>query len=161
MRLAFFVLIIFGLLTTGCGFDDDSPGANCTPATVAEQEDLINQYIDQQGWTMQSTASGIRYTIETPGTGDNISFGDTVELDYHGVLLTGATFDAGSIGPAVFEQGAFISGFEEGLQLFNEGAEGTMILPSALAYGCFPPQGSIIGQNEVLLFEITVTNVDQ
>jgi len=160
MRSLLLVLVLCGLITQVCGFDDDEPGSNCTPVPVSEQEDLINQYIDQQGWTMQSTASGLRYVIETPGTGDNIMYGDTIELDYQGALLTGGTFDSGSIGPVVFSQGGFIPGFEEGLLLFNEGAQGIIILPSALAYGCFPPQGSTIGQNQVLLFEITVTNVD-
>jgi FKBP-type peptidyl-prolyl cis-trans isomerase FkpA len=160
MRSGLFIFVVCGLIAQACGFDDDDPTNTCTPVTVAEQEDLINDYIDQQGWTMQTTASGLRYAIETPGTGDNIMVGNTISLDYQGALLNGNTFDAGSIGPDVFTANAFIPGFQEGLQLFNDGSEGLMIIPSALAYGCFPPQGSIIGQNEVLVFEVSNISVD-
>ncbi|GJM28637.1 MAG: hypothetical protein DHS20C17_12720 [Cyclobacteriaceae bacterium] len=132
----------------------------CTPVPVGDQDEIIDQYIDQSGQTMQTTASGLRYVIETPGTGDNIDYGNTVELEYQGVLLDGTDFDSGTLGPLVLNQNTFIPGFEEGIQLFNEGAEGLIVIPGALAYGCFPPIGSVIGDNDVLVFSITVLSVD-
>lgn len=160
MRSGLIIFLVCGLIAQACGFDDDGPTNTCTPASVADQEDLINEYIDQQGWTMQTTASGLRYAIETPGTGDNIMVGNTIELDYQGVLLDGRTFDSGTLGPDVLTANAYIPGFQEGLQLFNEGSAGLLVIPAALGYGCFPPQGSIVGQNDVLVFEISNITID-
>ncbi len=154
------LLFVAVLIAQGCSMDDDAPINDCTLVPVEEQDEIIDQYIDENGWTMQTTASGLRYAIETPGTGDNISYGDTIEFSYQGVLLDGTTFDSGTIGPLIVNQGAFIPGFEEGLLLFNEGTEGLLIIPAELAYGCFPPAGSIIGENEILVFEMTIITVD-
>ena len=160
MKHTIIVLLISTLIATGCASDDDGPRTVCNPVPASEQDDLINEFVDQNGWTMQTTSSGLRYSIETPGTGDNIMYGDTIEIDYQGALLSGASFDAGTIGPIIFGQNSFIPGFEESLLLVNEGAEALFILPGEIAYGCFPPVGSIIGDNEVLIFEVTVLNVD-
>ena len=104
---------IGALLTLGCS-NDDGPSTVCNPVPASEQDDIINEAIDQNGWTMQTSSTGLRYSIETPGSGDNIMLGNTIEIDYQGaLLLDGTVFDAGSFGPIVFDQGAFIPGFEE------------------------------------------------
>lgn len=161
MRFSGLFLVVYTLMAGGCGFgDDDGPTTVCNPVTVSEEEDIINQYIDQNGLTMQTTSSGLRYSIDTPGTGDNIMYGDEVEVEYRGSLLTGSVFDQGTLPLFTLTEGSFIAGFEEALLLFNEGAEGMIIIPSSLAYGCFPPTGSIIGDNEVLVFEINILSVN-
>jgi FKBP-type peptidyl-prolyl cis-trans isomerase len=130
---------------------------------VAQQEAEINDYIDQNGLTMQTTASGLRYSIDVPGNGDNATYGDVIEITYQGALLSGAIFDAGTIGPPQFPsliQNSFIPGFEEALLLMNEGSQATIIIPGELAYACFPPQGTIIGDNEILVFEMTMDSIN-
>ena len=159
MKYVLYFLAIGIFFIQGCSSDDDTPPTVCTPIPAEDQEDIINEALDQSGWTMETSSTGLRYSIETPGVGDNIMFGNTIEINYQGTLLNGTVFDAGTIGPVVFQQGAFIPGFEEGLLLLNEGSEGLFILPGEIAYGCFPPPGSIIGENEVLIFEVTVLSV--
>jgi FKBP-type peptidyl-prolyl cis-trans isomerase len=151
-----------GLLLIQSCRSDDGPTTVCVPETIAQQETVINEYIDQNGLTMQTTASGLRYSIDMPGAGDNAMYGDVIEIDYRGTLLSGAQFDAGTIGPPQFPslvQGSFIPGFEEALLLLNEGAQATIIIPSELGYACFPPPGGIIGENEILVFEMTMVSI--
>jgi FKBP-type peptidyl-prolyl cis-trans isomerase FkpA len=159
MKITTYIFFVVALFIQSCS-SDDGPTTVCVPATVAEQDQIIDDYIADNGLTMQTTASGLRYSIETLGAGDNIAYGDVIEVEYKGTLLNGSPFDAGTLGPAIFNQGSFIPGFEEGLLLLNEGSEGLFILPGALAYGCFPPQGSIIGDNEILIFEMTIVSIN-
>ena len=162
MKFNLLVISVCALFAYSCGIDDGDVPV-CDPVPVADQNDIIDDYIAQNALDMQTTASGLRYSIDVPGTGDNVMYGDTVELDYIGTLLTGGTFDQGTLGPPsfpTFEPNSFIPGFEEGLLLFNDGAQGTIILPGALAYGCFPPVGSPIGDNEILIFQITIVSIN-
>ena len=161
MRYTVFFILPF-LIIQGC-LSDDGPTTACVPETVEQQEATIDNYIDQSGLTMQTTASGLRYSIDLPGTGDNAMYGDVIEIQYSGVFLDGTQFDAGTIGPPqfpTFQEGSFIAGFEEALLLLNEGSQATIVIPSALAYGCFPPIGSIIGDNEILVFELTMVSIN-
>ena len=38
---------------------------------------------------METSSTGLRYSIETVGAGDNIAFGNTIEINYQGALLNG------------------------------------------------------------------------
>jgi len=51
-----------------------------------------------------------------------------------------------------------IQGWQEGIPLFSEGGSGILLIPSALGYG----NQSIgnIPANSVLIFEVTLINVD-
>ncbi len=162
MKNTAYTFFVFALLGQSC-LESDVPSIECTPETVAQQNSTIDDYIAENNMPMQVTASGLRYSIDEAGTGDNVAYGDTIEVAYQGTLLDSLTFDQGTLGPPsfpFFQQNSFIPGFEEGLLLLNEGAQGTFILPSELAYGCFPPQGSIINENEILIFEITMVSVN-
>ncbi len=161
MRIALYISFV-AMLSQSCLNNDDDPVV-CDPETVAQQNPTIDDYIAENNMPMQVTASGLRYSIDEAGTGDNVIYGDVIEIEFKGTFLDGTIFDQGGIGPPefpTFQENSFIAGFEEGLLLLNEGAQATFILPSALAYGCFPPQGSIIGENQILIFEVTMVSVN-
>jgi len=163
MRITVYIFVFFALLGQGCLNSDDAPGSQCILETVAQQNSVIDNYIADINMPMQVTASGLRYSIDSAGTGDNVVYGDSIEVAYQGALLDSTIFDQGVIGPPtypIFQENSFIPGFEEGLLLLNEGAWATFILPGELAYGCFPPQGSIIGENEILIFKINMVSVN-
>ncbi len=141
-----------------CGNDDEEP--QCVAETAAEQADEIDTYVAENGLTVQTTSSGLRYVINTPGTGDNAQFGDIVEVEFEGFFLDGTSFGQGVFDPFELGSASLIPGFEEGLTLLNEGAQATLILPSILAYECFPPQGSSISQNQILIFEVTMLSIN-
>ena len=133
---------------------------NCEPTPLNDELTIIDGYASSNGFTVQSTASELLYEITTAGTGDNIMYGDVITVDFRGTLLDDRVFDEGQLGPLTLDMGSFIPGFEEGLLLLNEGAEATLFLPSSLAYGCSPPPGTIIDINEILIFEVTVVQVN-
>lgn len=158
MKFKIWHLLISVALFYGCvGNDDDAAG--CVEETPDEQADTIDMYAAANGLDVQTTPSGLRYVINTPGMGDNAQLGDTLEVSFEGFLMDGTSFGQGVFDPFEFGTLSLIPGFAEGLSLMNEGSQATLILPSALAYGCFPPQGSGIGQNEILIFEVTMLSI--
>jgi len=158
MKIFLIAILFTALIFQGCS-SDDTPAPTCEVVPVSEQDEIIDAYIDANGLNMQTTASGLRYAVETPGTGDPIQYGSTIEVEYQGVLLDGTDFDSGTLGPLTLNENTFIPGFEEALLQFSEGAEGLVIVPGALGYGCFPPLGGVISQNEVLVFSVNILSV--
>lgn len=139
-----------------------------------EEGKKISSYIKEKDLKPTVTASGLNYIINKEGTGPKAAVGDTVELDYTGMFLTGKIFDT-SIADAAKKGGTYnamrpyepikvpagvnstIPGFDEALLLFPKGTKATIILPSKLAYG---EQGSqAIPPYMPLIFEIEVVNI--
>ena len=104
---------------------------------------------------VDSTASGLQYTIEAAGADEKISPKDTVWVNYKGSLLDGTVFDEND--STMFIANRVIKGWTEGLGLLGEGGKATLYIPSDLAYG---PQGNRgIEPNSTLIFEVEVLTV--
>lgn len=91
---------------------------------------------------MKKTESGIYYKVIKKGKGKKpASAQSKVKVNYEGKLPDGtkfdSSFDRGQ--PATFGLNQVISGWTEGIQLMNEGAEFEFYFPYNLAYG---PQGN-------------------
>lgn len=158
MRLSVYIFLGLILLAQACASNDAEPA--CVEKTVAEQDAEIAAYATANNLNTTTTTSGLRYVINTPGSGDNAMVGDTVEVAFEGFFLDGTSFTQGVFDPFEIGTVGLISGFEESLLLLSEGAQGTFILPSILGYGCFPPQGSGIPENQILIFEITMVSIN-
>ncbi|QCO67774.1 FKBP-type peptidyl-prolyl cis-trans isomerase [Luteimonas yindakuii] len=108
---------------------------------------------------VQTTESGLQYEVLTPGTGPTPSAGDRVRVHYEGKLLDGTVFDS-SIQrgePVEFSLGEIIPGWQEGLQLMQQGAKHRLWIPSSLGYG---EQGAgPIPPNAALQFEVELIEV--
>lgn len=109
-----------------------------------------------------TTESGLQYVVLTEGAGDAPTIMDQVKVHYTGKLLNGNTFDS-SIDrgePVTFYLRQVIPGWTEMLQLMKPGGEVKAFIPGNLAYGPNGgPQGSGIGPNEVLVFDIRLIDV--
>jgi len=105
-----------------------------------ENIQLGQDFLEKNGESddVQSTASGLQYTLLKPGTGDtHPTATDRVKVHYHGTLLDGTVFDS-SVDrgePITFGLNQVISGWTEGLQLMVEGERTRFFIPSSLAYG--------------------------
>ncbi len=109
--------------------------------------------------TVDSTASGLQYTIIAEGAAEKIQPKDTVWVFYRGTTIDGKEFDGNMDAeePTRFVANQVIKGWTEGLGLVGEGGEINLFIPSDMAYG---PRGSRgIEPNSVLIFEVKVHKV--
>jgi FKBP-type peptidyl-prolyl cis-trans isomerase FklB len=106
--------------------------------------------------------SGLQYKVLKEGTGKTPKATDTVSTNYEGTLLDGTVFDSSYKRgqPASFPVNGVIAGWTEALQKMKVGSKWQLFIPSELAYGATPPQGSPIGPNSVLVFQIELLGVE-
>ncbi len=123
----------------------------------------------------ETTDSGLKYIVHTKGTGPKVEKGNKAKVNYTLYLKeTGKVIDSSveSIAKenniytpnrnyAPFEltvgAGQVIKGWDEGLQLFEQGTKATLIIPSSLGYGSRGTSG--IPGNSTLVFDIEIVEV--
>ena len=131
-----------------------------------EDDKILQNYFTRNNIKANKTATGLYYSVQNPGTGDNPKPGQSVTVNYTGKNLDGKTFDSNvdsnfhHVQPFAFTLGQHqvIAGWDEGIPLFKKGGKGTLYIPSSMAYGA---QGSppAIAANAVLIFDIEVTDI--
>ncbi len=108
---------------------------------------------------VDTTATGLQYTIISEGASEKVAVNDTVTVKYKGTLLDGTVFDEGEIPGHVSGSRGLIPGFDEGIRLVGEGGKAIIYIPSELAYG---PRGNRgIEPNSVLIFDIEIVSVNK
>jgi FKBP-type peptidyl-prolyl cis-trans isomerase FkpA len=96
----------------------------------------------------------------TPGKGPLITEMDGVIIEYTGRTEDGTVFDStDGRGPAPFLVMQVVPGFRQALTQMQQGGRYKIVIPGRLAYGKNPPQGSPIGVNEDLSFDVHVVQV--
>ena len=109
-----------------------------------------------------TTPSGLTYLITKKGTGPQLKAGDTVILNYTGMLTNGVKFDSSHDRnePLAFKLGAgqVIKGYDEGLSKLRVGDHAILVIPGKIAYG---PKGipNVIPPDSTLIFVIEVVDV--
>ncbi len=121
--------------------------------------EIINDYLNENGLTADSTAEGLRYVITQAGDGNFPATGNSVTVNYTGKFLNSNVFDSNTSGGFSFAlgQGRVIPGWDIGIALLSKGAKATLYIPSGLAYGTRGAGGSI-GPNEVLIFDVELVD---
>jgi len=144
-----------------------STDANVPPNTVlgfdieiVEQKEFdntkIKDFIAENNLTeVDSTLSGIYYTITEAGSGESPIATSSVTVDYKGYFTDGSVFDE-STQSITFGLNNVIQGWQEALPLLKRGSTGTFLLPSDLAYG--PTGNNSIPPNTMLIFDITLVD---
>ncbi|BCM92075.1 FK506-binding protein [Abditibacteriota bacterium] len=109
-----------------------------------------------------TTKSGLQYSDERVGTGAKAQKGQTVTVNYKGMLLDNTVFDQ-SYGrePFQFKLGAgeVIAGWDEGVAGIKVGGKRKLIIPSKLGYGA-QGAGAAIPPNATLIFEIELLSIE-
>ena len=104
---------------------------------------------------VDTTASGLQYTIISEGAEYKVQPQDTVWVNYKGTLLDGTVFDEND--STQFVANRVIKGWTEGLGLLGEGGKATLYIPAELAYGS---RGNrTIEPNSTLIFDVEVLKV--
>ncbi len=110
---------------------------------------------------VQTTESGLQYSIEKEGSGDKPKATDKVKVHYHGTLIDGTVFDS-SVDrgePIVFGVNRVIKGWTEALQLMSIGAKWKLFIPADLAYGQNPHPNGPIQPNMALIFDVELLEI--
>ena len=104
---------------------------------------------------VDTTASGLQYTIVAEGAAEKVAPQDTVWVNYKGTLLDGTVFDEND--STQFVANRVIKGWTEGLGLLGEGGKATLYIPADLAYGARGNRN--IAPNSTLIFDVEVLKV--
>jgi len=142
----FFSIFLF----TSCSNDDEI----VQPET---EVDIIN-YINDKNLNATKTDSGLYYVINNEGVGNQATENSVVNIDYELSFLDGTTI--GQSDSEIIELRQIILGLREGIQLFKEGGEGVLLIPSELAYGLTGNNTGTIPGGKVLVFDIKVNVAD-
>ena len=120
---------------------------------IAKERDFLAK--NARKANVDTTASGLQYTIIAAGADEKIQPQDTVWVNYKGTLLDGTVFDQND--STEFVANRVIRGWTEGLGLLGEGGKATLYIPSNLAYG---ERGNRnIAPNSTLIFDVEVLKV--
>jgi FKBP-type peptidyl-prolyl cis-trans isomerase len=129
-------------------------------------EKLLKEYFAKNKIKATRTPSGLYYVITKKGTGENAKPGQTVSMKYLGTFLDGKRFDGNmdekfalTGNPFTFVLGSHqvIAGWDEGVQFFNLGSQGTLYLPSGIGYG--PSGRGPIPPNTIMKFNVEVVGI--
>jgi FKBP-type peptidyl-prolyl cis-trans isomerase len=176
MQFGRFAAILVATLATtsltGCSFsltgdDDDKPGKPVRVADACPERDKanwakMNAYLEEnkKAEGVKITPSGVQYKVLATGKGTrNPTWASSVQVRYKGTLIDGSVFDEtkASEGPAEFEVGGVIKGWQEALEMMHEGDKWNVVIPSNLAYGC-KGKGPI-KPDQVLTFDIELLKI--
>ena len=168
--LFFALLFVAGL--SSCG-----KTANVKAEITAQQakdDQLITTYLKNKGITASvidsaGVSTGVYYTIDTVGTGNNVYTSSTqVTLGYKAWLLTtGAVLGDQFVTTDKFHPSYTVGAVLRGWQLaflditpsIQPGGVITMYVPSHYAYGPYPQPDYGLPANAVLVFQIKVYNI--
>jgi len=136
-----FILLAFAITTVSCNKENNKN-------YDSENEAEIQKYLKDNNITAELTDSGLYYVIDSLGNGVHPKANSDVIVDYKGSFTNGKTFGETNEHGAGFNLRGVIRGMAEGITLFKEGGEGTLIMPSRLAYGNHSvgsiPAGSVL-----------------
>lgn len=119
---------------------------------------IIETYLTDHNLVAQSTASGLYYIIEKPGSVNHPDLKSKVSVNYKGYLTTGTVFQTsyGLGKPYTDNVTIFVKGWQEGLQLIGAGGKIQLFIPSALGYGATATGD--IPANSVIIFDIELVD---
>jgi len=121
----------------------------------------LAEYLSENNIATEETSSGLKYTLSKTNGAEKAKKGNTVSVHYTGKLLDGTVFDSSrNRGPALdftLGVGQVISGWDEGIALLGKGDQGTLYIPSELAYGR-SGAGGVIPPNADLIFEVELVD---
>ncbi|MGH9035004.1 MAG: FKBP-type peptidyl-prolyl cis-trans isomerase [Acidimicrobiia bacterium] len=145
------LLLVAGLVVSGCGDDNGGNGGGGGEASKPEVEvpdgppPLELQIKDLKVGTGAEAVAGKKVTVHYVG----VSYSDKEQFD--------ASWDAGAPFPFTLGAGEVIQGWDEGVAGMKVGGRRQLIIPPALAYREFG-QGKI-KPNETLVFVVDLLDV--
>jgi FKBP-type peptidyl-prolyl cis-trans isomerase len=111
-----------------------------------------------------TTPSGLIYVITRRSEGRTPRPGETVVVNYTGLLTSGVKFDSSLDRGQPFKfklgEGRVIKGWDEGIEKLRVGEQATLIIPSELGYGA-TGSGGIIPPGATLIFIVELMGIEE
>lgn len=166
MKKTVFYGLVFGMsfgLTLPQAYAADTTKDQATVNTTQNKTHHSGEKLMEENKTKADVVtlpSGLQYKILEKGTGKKPGKNDTVTVDYEGTLVDGKVFDSSYQRgqPATFPVSGVILGWQEALQLMNEGDTWMLYIPPNLAYGK-TGAGGLIGPDATLIFKVHLIKV--
>ncbi len=171
-NLILYVLVLFTIACSGGKVKmPDETSKSTSEETLVEanrvlvkkDKQRIARYVERMGWQMKETETGLWYEILEPGTGDSVTAGERVSVEYTISLLDGTVcYSSKDDGLKEFTvgRGRVESGLEQGILLCREQTKARFIMPPYLAYG-LPGDGSRIPARAIIIYEIKVNSISK
>lgn len=126
---------------------------------IAEKNDVdIQAYIETEGLIATKTESGLYYTMDVEGTGDQPTSTSDVTVSYIGSFLNKTKFGESAASGVSFNLDEVIKGWKEGIPYFRVGGKGTLLVPAHLGYGSY--NYSTMPGGSVLVYKIELISID-
>jgi FKBP-type peptidyl-prolyl cis-trans isomerase FkpA len=123
-------------------------------------EDILSEYLTENGIEAIRDESGLYYEIIEEGEGDNVPANALIDVSYKGSFINGKSFTEGTLSGQPLS--GLIEAWKIGIPLLQKGSKAKLYCPSQLAYGSAPRydnQGNItIPGNSILIYDIEVVN---
>jgi FKBP-type peptidyl-prolyl cis-trans isomerase FkpA len=147
------------MLITSCNLDSAKNEVYIDPVDYTElNEKQITDYLTANDLVAQRTTSGLYYSIENPGDGEQPTAASNVTVAYKGYYLNGTIFDQSTENGITIGLNQVIRGWTEGIPYFKEGGNGTLFVPAHLGYGSSNNNG--IPGGSVLIFDVKLLSVN-
>ncbi len=161
-RILILALLILNVFTAVAASQTRKPVYRRKSAVVQKRRTAVKPVTPAIPSAATTTASGLTYIITDHGTGAQLKAGDTVTVNYTGMLTNGLKFDSSldRNEPISFQLGVgrVIKGWDEGLQKLRVGDKATLIIPPQIGYG-ERGAGADIPPNATLIFIVEVVGV--
>ncbi|MGI8898024.1 MAG: FKBP-type peptidyl-prolyl cis-trans isomerase [Pyrinomonadaceae bacterium] len=111
-----------------------------------------------------TTLSGLVYIITRRSEGRHPRPGETVVVNYTGLLGNGVKFDSSLDRGQPFKfklgLGRVIKGWDEGIEKLRVGEQATLVIPSQLGYGA-RGSGDVIPPDATLIFVVELIGIEE
>jgi len=119
---------------------------------------------DAKSSAVTTTPSGLIYILTRRSDGRHPRPGETVVVNYTGLLGNGVKFDSSLDRgqPFKFKLGAgrVIKGWDEGIEKLRVGDQATLIIPAQLGYGT-RGSGDVIPPDSTLIFVVELIGIEE
>ena len=131
-------------------------------AIVQAQRERDQAALDEIFANALTSPSGLRWVVETPGTGPKPASGSTVVVNMRGFFLTGQYFDNSDLTGGSRElplgTGRIIPGLDEAFRDMNVGERRLVVIPPELAYGSRGID-NLIPPNSFLIYDLELVRI--
>jgi len=151
--------LLFAVLFSGCsksGDDDKCTYDECGIKAPDSEIAAVQAHITSKGIIAEKHCSGVFYTLENPGTGNNPTPCSNIAIKYKGYLTNGTVFDQAT-SPVGFSLSRLINGWRSVLPLVKAGGRVVLYIPPSLGYGS--QASGQIPANSIIIFEIDLIEV--